>query len=91
MTAYEDTWRQVKAANPKVAILASNYDWLMPQLVVGADGILSGLANLVPHMLMELWRAAKARDLDAMRRPATVSTLSFASSMRSRAWTCTRA
>lgn len=67
MTAYEDTWRQVKAANPKVAILASNYDWLMPQLVVGADGILSGLANLVPHMLMELWRAAKARDLDAMR------------------------
>ncbi|RWI88937.1 dihydrodipicolinate synthase family protein [Mesorhizobium sp.] len=67
MTAYEDTWREVKAADPSVAILASNYEWLMLQLVVGADGILSGLASLVPHMLTDLWHSAKAENLSGMR------------------------
>jgi 4-hydroxy-tetrahydrodipicolinate synthase len=67
MTAYEDVWRRVKAAAPDVAVLPSNFDWFMPQLAVGGDGILSGLASLTPHLLVELWRAAERRDLDAMR------------------------
>lgn len=68
ITAYEDTWRQVKAASPDVAVLPSNFDWFLPQLAVGADGILSGLASLTPHLLVELWRAAEAGDLGAMRK-----------------------
>lgn len=68
MMAYEDNWRQVKAASPDVAILPSNFDWFLPQLAVGADGILSGLASLTPHLLVDLWRASEARDLDAMRK-----------------------
>lgn len=67
MLAYEDNWRLVKAAAPEVAILPSNFDWFLPQLAVGADGILSGLASLTPHFLIDLWRATEAEDLRAMR------------------------
>jgi 4-hydroxy-tetrahydrodipicolinate synthase len=65
--AYEETWRQVKAASPDVAVLPSNFDWFLPQLAIGADGILSGLASLTPHFLIDLWRATQSKDLDAMR------------------------
>ena len=67
MTAYEDNWRRVKEAAPDVSILPSNFDWFLAQVAVGADGILSGLASLAPHFLIDLWRAAEARDLAAMR------------------------
>jgi 4-hydroxy-tetrahydrodipicolinate synthase len=68
ITAYEDNWRKVKAANSKIAILPSNFDWFLAQLAVGADGILSGLASLAPHLLIEIWRTAEKCDLAAMRR-----------------------
>ena len=67
MLAYEENWRKVKAARPELAILPSNFNWFLAQLAVGGDGILSGLASLTPHWLIDLWRAAEARDLDAMR------------------------
>ncbi|MGQ0664307.1 MAG: dihydrodipicolinate synthase family protein [Pseudomonadota bacterium] len=65
--AYEETWRQVKAAAPDVAILPSNFDWFLAQLAIGADGILSGLASLAPHFLVDLWRATTRADLPGMR------------------------
>lgn len=68
MLSYEENWRAVKAANPDVLILPSNYNWFLPQLAVGGDGILSGLASLVPHLFIELWDASRAADLAAMRR-----------------------
>lgn len=64
---YEDNWRVLKRINPSLAILPSNYDWFLPQLAIGADGILSGLGSLVPQELNELWEAAARRDLAAMR------------------------
>jgi 4-hydroxy-tetrahydrodipicolinate synthase len=67
MTAYEDNWRRVKAVRADLAFLPSNFNWFLPQLAVGGDGILSGLASLTPHWLIDLWRAAQARDLEAMR------------------------
>jgi len=67
MLAYEENWRRVKAARADVAILPSNFNWFLAQLAVGGDGVLSGLASLTPHWLIDLWRAAEARDLDAMR------------------------
>lgn len=68
IAAYEDNWRAVKAVAPEVAILPSNYDWLLPQVAIGADGLLSGLGSLVPDHLVDLWRATDAQDLAAMRR-----------------------
>lgn len=67
MLAYEENWRKVKAARADVSILPSNFNWFLAQLAVGGDGILSGLASLTPHWLVDLWRASEARDLDAMR------------------------
>jgi len=66
--AYEDNWRAVKAADPSLAFLSSNYNWFLPQLAIGADGILSGLVSLAPHLFMRLWGAFVANDLTAMRR-----------------------
>jgi len=68
IAAYEDNWRALKAAAPHVALLPSNFDWFLPQLAVGADGVLSGLASLLPDLFVELWQAAAAEDLAAMRR-----------------------
>lgn len=67
MTAYEDNWRAVKAARPDLVFLPSNFNWFLPQVSVGADGILSGLASLTPHWLVDLWHAAEKNDLVAMR------------------------
>ena len=70
ITAYEDNYRRLKAEAPRVAMLPSNFDWFLAQCAVGADGILSGLANLAPHLLSDLWRATQALDLGAMREAA---------------------
>ncbi len=67
MLAYDDNWRAIKQHSPDVAVLASNYNWMLPQMAVGADGILSGLGSLAPHLFVELWAAAVAEDLKAMR------------------------
>lgn len=67
MLAYDENWRAVKKASPDVSILASNYNWFLPQMAVGADGILSGLGSLAPHLFAELWQASAAGDLAAMR------------------------
>jgi 4-hydroxy-tetrahydrodipicolinate synthase len=68
MLAYEENWRALKAQAPDVAMLPSNFDWFLPQLAVGADGLLSGLASLTPHWLSDLWKASEALDLAAMRK-----------------------
>jgi len=65
--AYDENRRAVKAANPEVAILPSNFHWFLPQLALGGDGILSGLVSLAPHLFVELWQASVACDLKAMR------------------------
>jgi 4-hydroxy-tetrahydrodipicolinate synthase len=67
ITLYEDNLRRLKAAAPEVAILPSNYHWLFAQVATGADGILSGMASMIPHMLCDLWKASEAGDLRAMR------------------------
>lgn len=64
---YEDNLHAVKAVAPDVAILPSNYDWLLAQLAVGGDGILSGMGSLMPEMLLDLWQASVNNDLPAMR------------------------
>lgn len=64
---YENNLRSIKSARSDVAILASNYHWLFAQMTTGADGILSGMASMIPHLLGELWDATVAGDLRRMR------------------------
>jgi len=68
MLAYEENYRALRGTSCDVAMLPSNYDWFLPQLAVGADGLLSGLASLTPDWLNDLWKAAEALDLAEMRR-----------------------
>ncbi|MGO1766357.1 MAG: dihydrodipicolinate synthase family protein [Advenella sp.] len=63
---YEDNLRMLREKAPHISILPSNYHWLFAQVAIGADGILSGMASMVPHLLCELWRAASANDFNAM-------------------------
>ena len=67
MLAYDENRRAVKQADSSVAILPSNFNWFLPQLAVGGDGILSGLVSLAPHLFAELWQASLADDLKTMR------------------------
>ncbi|MFK4508452.1 dihydrodipicolinate synthase family protein [Bradyrhizobium daqingense] len=67
MLAYDENRRAVKQADPSVAILPSNFNWFLPQLAVGGDGVLSGLVSLAPGLFVELWQASLADDLNAMR------------------------
>lgn len=67
MLAYDENRRAVKKVDPTVAVLPSNFNWFLPQLAVGGDGILSGLVSLAPHLFVELWQASIADDLKAMR------------------------
>jgi len=64
---YEDNLRTIKARSPGVAVLPSNYHWLFAQVALGADGILSGMASMIPDLLCELWAANQTSDLTAMR------------------------
>jgi len=68
MLAYEENYRAVRKVAPDVAFLPSNFDWFLPQLAIGADGLLSGLGSLTPQWLFDLWQAAEAMDLAAMRK-----------------------
>jgi 4-hydroxy-tetrahydrodipicolinate synthase len=67
MLAYDENRRAVKAVDPEIAFLPSNYNWFLAQLAAGGDGILSGLVSLAPHLFIELWQASVADDLKAMR------------------------
>ncbi len=67
MLAYEENYRALRARAPDVAVLPSNFHWFLPQLAVGADGLLSGLGSLAPAWLAELWHAAENEDLAGMR------------------------
>lgn len=64
---YEDNLRMIRARAPHVAMLPSNYNWMFAQAATGADGLLSGMASLVPQELCDLWCATEAGDLQAMR------------------------
>ena len=67
LLAYDENRRAIKAAAPDVAMLPSNFHWFFAQVALGGDGILSGLASLVPGLLAELWRASQDMDLARMR------------------------
>ncbi|RWR27177.1 dihydrodipicolinate synthase family protein [Sinirhodobacter populi] len=68
--AYEENVRAVKKVAPEVQILASNFNWFFAQLAFGADGILSGMASVTPHLLNALWQASEEGDLGKMRAVA---------------------
>lgn len=56
--------RAVKPVRPDFAVFAGFEDQILPSLLAGADGAISGLTNLVPNLLVEMVRAATTGDLE---------------------------
>lgn len=67
IAAYERNVRALSSLADPVPVLTSNNTWLLPSLVVGGDGILSGSSNVVAPLHVELWRAMERDDLAAAR------------------------
>ena len=65
MRAFEENLRRLRSTN--VTVLASNFHWFLPQLALGAGGLISGLGSLAPAWLADLCAASAAGDLPGMR------------------------
>jgi 4-hydroxy-tetrahydrodipicolinate synthase len=69
---YERTLRGLRALDTAPTLLSSFSRALLPSLVVGADGILSGHGSLVPDVHSDLFEAVRREDLAEARRIADV-------------------
>ena len=67
IAVYERTWRLTRDATHHVALLSSFSTSLLPSLVVGADGILSGHGSVIADLHVELLNAVGKGDLTACR------------------------
>mgnify|MGYP001130247311 CR=1 FL=1 len=56
--------RELTAERPDFSLLVGPEELLAEAVLLGADGGVSGGANLCPQLYVELYRAAAARDLD---------------------------
>jgi len=51
-----------------VRVLTTHSAWLLPSLVLGCDGILSGAGSVIADLHVALWRAVQGDDLAQARR-----------------------
>ena len=51
-----------------VNVLSTHSAWLMPSLVLGCNGLLSGSGSVIPDLQAQLFRAVQANDLVEARR-----------------------
>lgn len=65
---FERNMRSVRALGRDVAIWSTHSRWLLADLVVGADGILSGMGSVAADLHVALAKAVWRSDLDAARR-----------------------
>jgi 4-hydroxy-tetrahydrodipicolinate synthase len=64
---YDALLRQVRAARPDVAVMASGDEHLLACYAHGSDGSLVSLADILPDEIVALDAAMRASDLDAAR------------------------
>ena len=65
---FERNLRSVRALGRNVAVWSTNSRWLLADLAVGADGILSGMGSTTADLHVALAEAVWRSDLDAARR-----------------------
>jgi len=66
--AYEASRRAVREAAPHVRVMASGDEHLLSCYVLGSEGSLVSLADIIPEAIVALDRAVRASDLVAARR-----------------------
>ena len=64
---YQDQYRAIRRARPDVSILSAYDAALLPTLVIGADGVLLGIAGFLPDLVVGLFNAARDGDYDKAR------------------------
>lgn len=60
-----DVLGEIKAANPDFSVLVGFEEQILPNLLAGGDGAISGLANVAPELFVGLVRAFREGDLEA--------------------------
>ena len=60
--------RALHALSPRVNVLSTHSAWLLPSLVLGCDGLLSGAGSVIADLQARLFRAVQADDLPEARR-----------------------
>ncbi len=60
--------RELRALDRPVATLSTHSAWLMPSLMLGCDGLLSGAGSVIADLQVALFRAVRAGDLGEARR-----------------------
>ncbi len=65
---FERNLRSVRAAGRGVAVWSTHSRWLLADLAIGADGILSGMGSLVADLQVALAEAVWRSDLPAARQ-----------------------
>ena len=58
-----DVLGEVKSANPDFSVLVGFEEQILPNLLAGGDGAISGLANVAPELFVGLVRAFREGDL----------------------------
>ncbi|MCC7428161.1 MAG: dihydrodipicolinate synthase family protein [Alphaproteobacteria bacterium] len=66
--AYEATRRMVKSVAPSVSVMASGDEHLLACYVLGSEGSLVSLADIIPETIVALDRAVRTSDLAQARR-----------------------
>jgi 4-hydroxy-tetrahydrodipicolinate synthase len=65
---HERQVRALHALSPRVNVLSTHSAWLLPSLVLGCDGLLSGAGSVIADLQARLFRAVQADDLAEARR-----------------------
>ena len=63
-----DVIMQVKKIRPDFAVLSGYDEYLVPNLMAGGDGILTGLTNVAPDLFIAMRQAYMAGDLEMVSR-----------------------
>ena len=76
MNKYARDIQAIREANPHKAILTCHDEYLLASMVQGVDGALVGFATFIPQLIIDLWNAVKAGDLNrAMAVQAVITPL----------------
>ncbi|MDR7483921.1 MAG: dihydrodipicolinate synthase family protein [Armatimonadota bacterium] len=65
---YERDVRTLRAEAPHLGLLSCMDEYLLPTFAYGVDGALVGLASLVPELVVGLYEAMRAGDLERARQ-----------------------
>ena len=62
--------RTLQNLDPPVNVLTTHSSWLLPSLVLGCNGLLSGSGSVIVDLQARLFRAVRSNDLEEAKRLA---------------------